>query len=77
MRETIAPVAGRLATVLVVDDNEGFRDLAISYLEKAGYAAVGASSTVEARECLERQFVDLLVLDENLESGSPKCGVVS
>ena len=62
--------SNRSATVLIVDDSDAFRETAILRLKAKSYHAIGASSTAEARECLKHEFVDLLVLDERLETAT-------
>lgn len=58
-------------TLLVVDDDEAFLTLTAGVLERAGYETLGAASVEEARTYLNEQFVDLVLIDEELgrESG--------
>jgi two-component system, OmpR family, alkaline phosphatase synthesis response regulator PhoP len=51
-------------TVLVVDDEDSLRNLAVKLIETRGYKTVTASSGTEALEILRRGVrVDLVVLD--------------
>lgn len=63
------------ATVLVVDDDREIRSLLGDYLETNGYRAVLAADGVEMKQVLDRQHVDLMVLDLNLpgEDGLTLC----
>lgn len=56
------------ARVLVVDDDEGILRLARKSLERAGCRVFSSSSVAAARESIERDRPDLLVLDYQLES---------
>ena len=56
---TIGPVA----TVLVVDDEPIVREVVVRYLEREGYATLEADDGNGARELLERESPDLVVLD--------------
>jgi DNA-binding response OmpR family regulator len=56
---TIEPVA----TVLVVDDEPIVRDVVVRYLEREGYATLEAGDGDDARRLVERERVDLVVLD--------------
>lgn len=49
--------------VVVVDDNNDIRDLVREYLEQQGYKVSAAESGVALRRVLERQTVDLIILD--------------
>ncbi|WP_136806862.1 response regulator [Desulfosediminicola flagellatus] len=50
-------------TVLVVDDEEEFRDLTVKILNKRGIKATSAESGTEALELLQRTPVDVVLLD--------------
>lgn len=52
-----------MATVLVVDDEKIVREVVVRYLEREGYATLEADRGDTAREILERQTPDLVVLD--------------
>ncbi len=49
--------------VLVVDDDRDIRELVVDYLLKSGYRATGAANGKEMRAVLDKQAVDLVVLD--------------
>ena len=49
--------------VLVVDDDDGSRDVAAAYLESREARVVGASSAKEAVEILQRELFDVLLID--------------
>lgn len=51
------------AHILVVDDEAEVRDLLQEYLIKQGFAVSAVASAASAREVLEAQAVDLIVLD--------------
>ena len=50
-------------TVLVVDDEPIVRDVVVRYLERAGYRTLEAEDGDRARELLERESPNLVVLD--------------
>jgi two-component system, OmpR family, response regulator len=70
MNEDIA-----LQRLLVVDDDVDIRTLLAEQLTKAGYAVSTAGNGTEMRRVLEREHVDLVVLDLNLprEDGLTLC----
>lgn len=49
--------------ILVVDDDRDIRELVVDYLQKSGYRATGAANGKEMRAVLDKQAVDLVVLD--------------
>ncbi len=49
--------------ILVVDDDLTTLDICADYLGHAGHKVTTASTTSQAYECLEKERVDLLVLD--------------
>ncbi|HBX07963.1 MAG TPA: DNA-binding response regulator [Leclercia adecarboxylata] len=49
--------------ILVVDDDRDIRELIVDYLLKSGYRATGAANGKEMRTVLDKQAVDLVVLD--------------
>src|ERR1700677_5107910 len=51
------------SNILVVDDEDVVRDVVVRYLEHAGMRAVQAADGEEARELIERDPPDLVVLD--------------
>jgi DNA-binding response OmpR family regulator len=52
-----------VATVLVVDDEPIVREVVVRYLEREGYATLEADDGDEARALVERESLDLVVLD--------------
>jgi len=52
-----------MATVLVVDDEPIVREVVVRYLERAGYRTIEAEDGDRARELLERESPNLVVLD--------------
>lgn len=50
-------------TILVVDDEKEIRDLIGIYLANEGYKVLKAGNGLEALNCLEKQEVDLIILD--------------
>ena len=49
--------------ILVVDDDRDIRELIVDYLVKSGYHASGAANGKEMRAVLDKQHIDLVVLD--------------
>lgn len=49
--------------ILLVDDEENIRNLLAAYLKKEGFNILHSSSGKEAIETMEREFVNLVVLD--------------
>ena len=49
--------------ILVVDDDRDIRELIVDYLIKSGYRASGAANGKEMRVVLDKQHIDLVVLD--------------
>lgn len=49
--------------ILVVDDDRDIRELIVDYLVKSGYRASGAANGKEMRVVLDKQHIDLVVLD--------------
>ena len=52
-----------MKTVLVVDDEPIVREVVVSYLERDGYRTLEAGDGERARELIEREAPDLVVLD--------------
>jgi DNA-binding response OmpR family regulator len=52
-----------MTTVLVVDDEHTIREVVVRYLERDGYRTLEAADGNRARELLERDAPDLVVLD--------------
>lgn len=63
------------ATILVVDDEEGFRQMMRIVLGRAGYAVIEAYDGENAQEILQTTTPDLVLLDEMMPgiSGSELC----
>jgi DNA-binding NtrC family response regulator len=55
--------------ILIVDDETGLRRNIVSFLERRGYEAIGASSIHEARKLLEQLTVDVMLTDLKLGDG--------
>src|SRR5262249_12009683 len=53
----------REATILIVDDEAGVREVIEEYLSGHGYTVVGAESALAARAIAAKQQVDLAVVD--------------
>ncbi len=62
-------IAGKGETVLVVDDIREQREIATEILEKLGYRATAVASGEQALVALDRQGVDLVVLDMIMAPG--------
>jgi CheY-like chemotaxis protein len=59
-----------MATILLVDDNEGFRHAASCHLDDAGYDVIALATTSEALEALDAgRPIDLAVLDIHMPRG--------
>jgi two-component system cell cycle sensor histidine kinase/response regulator CckA len=69
--ETVAPVAysGRGESLLVIDDVQEQRELAVMMLTKLGYRVEALSSGEEAVEYLKQKKMDLVVLDMIMDPG--------
>ena len=52
-----------MTTVLVVDDEPTIREIVVGYLEREGYRTLQAADGDRARELLEQEPADLVVLD--------------
>ena len=57
-------------TVLVVDDERTIRELMISFLVKEGYEVLAAQNAREAMRHIEREELDLILLDIRLPDAS-------
>ena len=55
-----------MRTILVADDDTGFRELVAKLLDDAGYRVLKASDGAEAWEMLEASGADMAVLDLNM-----------
>jgi CheY-like chemotaxis protein len=65
----VSAYRGRGETVLVVDDVDGQRDLAVQMLRKLNYEVASVSSGEAVVEYLKENSVDLLVLDMIMDPG--------
>ena len=54
------------ATILIVDDEPGVRDVLEEYLTSHGYAAIGAENAVAARALVAEHPVDLALIDVHM-----------
>ena len=50
-------------TVLVVEDNADMRELFCTVLTDAGYRCIPAADGEDALECMEKDYIDLIVAD--------------
>ncbi|HNU83491.1 MAG TPA: response regulator, partial [Thermoanaerobaculia bacterium] len=55
-----------IPTVLVVDDDDGFRALLLDILRLEGYRLLAAASAEQALSLLERDRADLVLTDRRL-----------
>jgi DNA-binding response OmpR family regulator len=64
-----------MTTILIVDDEDGFRHLFQIILSRAGYAVLSARSGAEAVALVETHAIDLIILDDMLPDaiGSEVC----
>jgi DNA-binding NtrC family response regulator len=53
-------------TVLVVDDEQRLRDMLMRHTSEIGYKAVGARSAEQGWKILERESIEIVLLDLNL-----------
>lgn len=58
-----------MATVLIVEDHSGLRDLLVDYFIASGTDCLGASCVAEARQVLRERWVDVVVTDLILPDG--------
>ena len=56
--------------ILVVDDDEGFRELLVEVLDEGGYRADQAVNVAEARTRTQQRQYDLVLTDLRLPNGS-------
>ena len=59
-----------MAKILVVDDDDLFRELLCTSVERHGHTALGAGTLAQARLTLASQAVDVVYLDVRLPDGS-------
>lgn len=64
-----------MPTVMVVDDEEGFRHIMKVILQRAGYQTQMAGNALEAQRLMDVGLPDLLILDDMMPgmSGSDLC----
>lgn len=64
-----------MATILIVDDEEGFRHILQLVLQRAGYQVILAGDAFEAQGFIGQQHPDLIILDDMMPgmSGSDLC----
>ncbi len=55
-----------MATVLVADDDEMFRELVTEILTQGGYAVVPVEDGAQGWEALQKKKIDIAVLDLNM-----------
>jgi len=60
---TVQARVSREATILIVDDEPGVREVLEEYLAGHGYTAIGAESAVTARTIAARTPIDLALID--------------
>ena len=63
-------MAARRTTILVVDDDQGFREFLTGLLERSGFDAVPADSTHQALQEARTHRPDAAILDVGLPGGS-------
>lgn len=56
-----------LTRVLVVEDDETLRDALCDTIQYGGYQTVSASNGIEALKCLEKEHVDLVISDVQMD----------
>jgi CheY-like chemotaxis protein len=64
------PAAARLGSVLMIDDDEQFRELARHYCVKRGHVFAGVGDSAAALAALARQSFDVLLVDKNIPGTS-------
>ena len=57
------------ATILIVDDEENARLNTGDFLASRGYEIAGAATLEEARQCIDREGADIILLDVQLPDG--------
>lgn len=64
-----------MATILIVDDEEGFRHILQLVLQRAGYQVMLAGDAFEAQAIIQQRSPDLIILDDMMPgmSGSDLC----
>lgn len=64
-----------MATILIVDDEEGFRHILQIILQRGGYTTITANDAQQAQTLIEQQPPDVLILDDMMPgmTGSELC----
>ncbi len=64
-----------MATILIVDDEPGFRQILNIIIQRAGYTPLLAADADEAEALVHTRQPDLLILDDNMpnRSGADLC----
>lgn len=62
-------MGGEMAVILVVDDDKNIRVLYKKELEKEGYTVLLAESAEKALEVLDKEKVDIVILDIRMPPG--------
>jgi CheY-like chemotaxis protein len=64
-----------MATILIVDDEEGFRHILQVVLQRAGHQIISAGDAVQAQQAIQANRIDLIILDDMMPgmSGSDLC----
>jgi len=64
-----------MTTILIVDDEEGFRHILQLVLQRAGYQIALAGDAFEAQATIQQRLPDLIILDDMMPgmSGSDLC----
>ena len=57
-------------TLLILDDDDVFRNRLITAMKRKGYEAYGASSVQEAKSLLSEKFPKYAVVDLRLDDGN-------
>ena len=68
--ETVELLGTAMATVLIVDDERSIRTTLGLFLEEAGHEVFSAAGVEEANQCMDRQPLDVALLDILLPNGS-------
>ena len=64
-----------MSRILVVDDDEGVRQILREFIEMEGHEVLEADSAISARQAMAKAPIDLVFLDVNMpgESGASLC----
>lgn len=52
-----------MAKILVIEDDDGLRELLSAFLQEVGHQVVQASDGLEGMECMDREPFDLIIVD--------------